>query len=112
MQIARRFTTESRDQYENVRFRAPSSEIRNPDGSVVFSAENVGVPPWLWRRRADTEALAALPKAERSGAESSAKQCFDRLAGTWTWWGWQGGYFDSEGDARAFYDEIRVMLAR
>ena len=45
--------------------------------------------------RADAAALAALPKAERSGGETSAKQCFDRLAGTWTYWGWKGGYFDS-----------------
>ena len=36
---------------------------------------------------------------------------FDRLAGTWTYWGWKGGYFDSEADAQAFYDELRYMLA-
>ncbi|MEE8507163.1 MAG: vitamin B12-dependent ribonucleotide reductase, partial [Kiloniellales bacterium] len=34
------------------------------------------------------------------------------LAGTWTYWGWKGGYFDGEDDARAFYDELRHMLAR
>src|SRR4051794_35034472 len=146
MQIARRFTKEGRDPYETVGFRSAASEIRNPDGSVVFSAEGVevpsewsqvacdilaqkylrkagvparllaveedGVPQFLWRRKADTEALASLPKSERSGGETSAKQCFDRLAGTWTYWGWKGGYFDSEADASAFYDEIRVMLAR
>src|SRR3954471_15672624 len=146
MQIARRFTKEGRDPYETVGFRSAASEIRNPDGSVVFSAEGVevpsewsqvacdilaqkylrkagvparllaveedGVPQFLWRRKADPEALASLPKSERSGGETSAKQCFDRLAGTWTYWGWKGGYFDSEADAGAFYDEIRVMLAR
>jgi ribonucleoside-diphosphate reductase alpha chain len=36
---------------------------------------------------------------------------FDRLAGTWTYWGWKGGYFDTEADARAFFDEMRYMLA-
>ena len=36
---------------------------------------------------------------------------FDRLAGTWTYWGWKGGYFDTEDDARAFFDELRYMLA-
>ena len=36
---------------------------------------------------------------------------FDRLAGTWTYWGWKGGYFDSEADAQAFFDELRYMLA-
>jgi len=43
--------------------------------------------------------------------ERSSKQVFDRLAGTWTYWGWKGGYFDSEADARAFFDELRYMLA-
>ena len=37
---------------------------------------------------------------------------FDRLAGAWTYWGWKGGYFDSEESARAFFDEMRFMLAK
>ena len=36
---------------------------------------------------------------------------FDRLAGCWTYWGWKGGYFSAEEDARAFFDELRFMLA-
>ena len=56
--------------------------------------------------------MAALPENARSGGETSARQVFDRMAGTWTYWGWKGGYFDAEEDASAFYDEIRLMLAR
>jgi len=146
MHIARFYTTAGRDPYATVPFRTASSEIRNPDGSVVFQAESIevpaewsqvacdilaqkyfrkagvparltsvaeeGVPPWLWRREADTAALAALPEPTRYGAETSARQIFDRLAGTWAYWGWRGGYFDTEEDAHAFYDEIRLMLAR
>ena len=70
-----------------------------------------GVPDWLWRRTADEPALARLPAADRYGVEHSAKQVFDRMAGTWTYWGWKGGYFDREDDARAFCDEMRFMLA-
>jgi ribonucleoside-diphosphate reductase alpha chain len=70
-----------------------------------------GVPQWLWRRTADEAALQALPEAGRAGGETSARQVFDRMAGTWTYWGWKGGYFDSEADARAFHDELRFMLA-
>jgi ribonucleoside-diphosphate reductase alpha chain len=146
MHIARRFTTEGRDAYDGIAFRSAASEIRNPDGSVVFAADGIevpaewsqvacdilaqkylrkagvpaqlvaveepGVPEWLRRRTADEAALATLPKDERSGGETSAKQCFDRMAGTWSYWGWKGGYFDGEDDARAFYDELRAMLAR
>jgi ribonucleoside-diphosphate reductase alpha chain len=146
MHIARRFTTAGQDPYTAVTFRTTSSEIRNPDGSLVFAAEGIavpaewsqvacdilaqkylrkagvparlapvaeeGVPDWLRRHVADAQALAALPESARFGGESDARQVFDRLAGTWTYWGWKGGYFDSEEDARAFRDEIALMLAR
>ncbi len=74
--------------------------------------EEPNVPEFLWRRTADDEALEELPKAERFGSEISAQQVFDRLAGAWTYWGWKGKYFDTEGDAHAFYDELRYMLAK
>src|ERR671918_705020 len=145
MRIERAFTTAGRSPYEAIGFRTGCSEIRNPDGSVVFrlddvevpsawsqvavdvlaqkyfrkagvpkrlaSVEDKGVPEWQRPKRADAEALAALPDDQRYGSESSAKQVFDRLAGTWTWWGWKGGYFDSEEDALAFFDELRFMIA-
>ena len=36
---------------------------------------------------------------------------FNRLAGAWAYWGWKGGYFTTEEDASAYYDEMRYMLA-
>jgi ribonucleoside-diphosphate reductase alpha chain len=71
-----------------------------------------GVPEFLWRAVPDTDALAALPEDERFGGETSARQVFDRLAGAWAYWGCKGGYFTTEDDARAYFDEMRVMLAR
>ena len=44
MHIARCFTTAGRDPYEAVPFRNATSEIRNPDGSLVFQAEGIEVP--------------------------------------------------------------------
>ncbi|NBB70479.1 MAG: adenosylcobalamin-dependent ribonucleoside-diphosphate reductase, partial [Alphaproteobacteria bacterium] len=73
--------------------------------------EEAGVPTWLQRSVPDEAALAELPAEERVAGETSAKQVFDRLAGTWTYWGFKGGYFDGEEDARAFFDELRAMLA-
>ncbi|MHB1219985.1 MAG: vitamin B12-dependent ribonucleotide reductase [Alphaproteobacteria bacterium] len=146
MRIRRQFTVEGKSPYAGIEFRKTTSEIRNPDGSVVFKAEDIEapaewsqvasdvlaqkyfrkagvasvlkpveestVPSWLWRHTPDETALAKLPKAERSRGESSAREVFNRLAGTWTYWGWKGGYFDQEEDARAFYDEMCFMLAR
>ncbi len=69
------------------------------------------VPKWLWRHEADENALKKLSPKDRYIGETDARNVFDRLAGCWTYWGWKGGYFDREQDARAYYDEMRFMLA-
>lgn len=69
------------------------------------------VPEWLWRATADEEALARLSAAERCRRETDAGEIFDRMSGAWTYSGWKNGYFAAEKDARAFYDELRYMLA-
>jgi ribonucleoside-diphosphate reductase alpha chain len=146
MEIARKFTKKSEPRYAGVKFRKSSSEIRNPDGSVVFHLAEMevpatwtqvagdilaqkyfrragvpkilrriaedGVPEWLWRSEADEEAMANLPAKERLSGETRAQQVFDRLAGTWTYWGWKGGYFDGEEDALAYFDEMCITLCR
>ncbi len=145
MRVRRHFTRSGQSAYAGIGFRSSSSEIRNPDGSVVFSANDIqvpddwsqvacdvlaqkyfrkagvparlkavaedGVPAWLQRHQPDQDALAQLPEADRFIGETSATQVFDRLAGTWTYWGWKGGYFDGEDDALAFRDEMAHMLA-
>ena len=145
MRVERRYTKEGQSPYADIVFRLTTSEIRNPDGSVVFHADDVevpeqwsqvasdvlaqkyfrkagvpahlkkveeeSVPSWLWRSVADEDALKELAEKERHVGETSCKQVFDRLAGTWTYWGWKGGYFSSESDAQAFFDEHRYMLA-
>ena len=70
------------------------------------------IPEFLWRSEPDDEALRKVPVENRFGGETSAKQVFDRLAGTWAYWGWKGGYFNEEEDALAFFDECRFVLAR
>ncbi|NEY89213.1 vitamin B12-dependent ribonucleotide reductase [Tabrizicola oligotrophica] len=146
MKIERKFTTAEAGAYGEMAFQITTSEIRNPDGKVVFRNEAVevpdgwsqvasdvlaqkyfrkagipaalkrvkekGVPEFLWRSVPDDEALAKLPLDARMVGETSARQVFDRLAGAWAYWGWKGGYFSTEADARAYYDEMRFMLAR
>src|SRR5579863_10233597 len=71
-----------------------------------------GVPDWLQRSIADGAALEELPRDEQFGRERDARQVFNRMAGCWTYYGWKYGYFDSEGDAQVYYDEMCAMLAR
>jgi len=137
MKIDRNFTKAGQDAYAALNFKSATSEIRNPDGTIVFKLENCeipegwsqvasdviaqkyfrkagvpsevkrvkekGVPEFLWRSVPATGATL--------GGETSAKQVFDRLAGAWAYWGWKGGYFTTEADAQAYYDEMRFMLA-
>jgi ribonucleoside-diphosphate reductase alpha chain len=71
-----------------------------------------GIPSFLWRQVPDEDVLAKLPEHERFGGETSAKQVFRRLAGAWAYWGWKGGYFTDESDAKTYFEEMQLMLAR
>ena len=44
MRIHRLFTKENDSPYSNIEFRKASSEIKNPDGSVVFRLDDIDVP--------------------------------------------------------------------
>ncbi len=70
-----------------------------------------GVPAWLQRSTVDEKALADTPAEEKFTMETDSRQVFSRLAGCWTYWGWKYGYFDTEDDAKAYYDESCYMLA-
>jgi ribonucleoside-diphosphate reductase alpha chain len=145
MQIQRYFTERGKDPLSSIKFEKRISEIKNPDGSIVFQMEDVvvpdtwsqvaadiiaqkyfrkagvpkllkkvkekGVPLWLQSSRADNENLELLSEKDRYSSETDCRQLFHRLAGCWTYWGWQANYFNTEEDARAFYDEITYMLA-
>ena len=137
MKIKRNFTTAGKCAYGDIKFTTTSSEIKNPDGSIVFQLENVEVPEnWSqvasdviaqkYFRKAGVPTRTkkvkekdvpeflwrSVPAADASfTGETSSKQVFDRLAGAWAYWGWKGGYFSSEKDAQSYLDEMRYMLA-
>ncbi|NLT51231.1 MAG: vitamin B12-dependent ribonucleotide reductase [Ignavibacteria bacterium] len=77
---------------------------------LMRKVKEKGIPVWLQASEPDTEKLENLPEKERFTSEIDARQVFHRLAGTWTYWGWKAGYFDTEDDAKAFYDEHLYML--
>jgi ribonucleoside-diphosphate reductase alpha chain len=63
------------------------------------------------QRKVDGKPAAKGEPSSRQG-ETDARQVFHRLAFTWVDWGKKAGYFDSEEDSSAFYDELLYMLAR
>ncbi len=137
MKIERNFTTSGKDAYAGLEFSTTTSEIRNPDGTIVFKLDDCEIPASWSQVASDVIAQKYFRKAgvpsdlkkvkekdvpeflwrseptkdAEMGGEISAKQVFDRLAGAWTYWGWKGGYFSTEEDARTYFDEMRYMLA-
>jgi ribonucleoside-diphosphate reductase alpha chain len=129
MKIARRFTAAGKSPYEGIEWTSRTSEIRNPDGTVVFRLEGVKVPKTWSSVAADVLAQKyfrrkGVPQLDENGSprvdgegkpvlggEKDARQVFHRLAGCWTHWGRTHGYFDTPEDAQAFYDEMCRMLA-
>jgi ribonucleoside-diphosphate reductase alpha chain len=129
MKISRRYTKEGPSPYTGIEFDLRTSEIKNPDGSTVFRQEGIAVPSGWSAVATDILAQkyfrkAGVPQTGGDGkpvldgegkpvlgGERDAREVFHRLAGAWTHWGRKHHYFDTETDAKAFYDEICHMLA-
>lgn len=134
MKIERLFTTVAEGPYGDITWEKRKSEIRNPDGKLIFSEETVIVPSFWSQIATDIMAQKYFRKAgvpthraldwkkwvpatgqvftvPQDGGEHDARQVFHRLAYTWMDWGKKNDYFDTDGDAKAFYDETCYMLA-
>ncbi|MBI3296064.1 MAG: vitamin B12-dependent ribonucleotide reductase [Deltaproteobacteria bacterium] len=118
MQINRVFTKNLSNPFSDQVFDTRKSEIREPDGRVVFSQEDVVVPK-DWSQVA-TDILAqkyfrktGVPAegSDKTRGENDARQVFHRLAGCWSDWGKRFGYFTTDDDSRVFYDELCYMLS-
>ena len=148
MKFKRFYTQEEWDSpFGDMNFESRKSEIKNPDGSLVFKMDELivpeswsqvstdvmaqkyfrkagvpkitkkvkekGVPKWIQRSEADEKAMKeeGYDEDEFYGGEEDSRQVFHRLAGCWTYWGWKHDYFDSEKQAKIFYEELCYMLA-
>ena len=137
MKITRKFTKAGQDVFSSIKWSKRSSKIANLDGSVVFEMNDAEVPA-SWSQLATDIMVskyfrkAGVPQPAKgmnplkaqlegkfqkdengktiTGPEKSAAQVIHRLAGCWRAWGEKGGYFDSEEDAQAFYDELSYMM--
>ena len=137
MKIKRKFTVAGEDAYAGINFIKTTSEIRNPDGTIVFKLDDVEVPDTWSQVASDVIAQKYFRKAgvpaelkkikekdvpdflwmsKKSSSttalagENSSKQVFDRLAGAWAYWGWKGGYFTEEEDAHILNASCALVI--
>ncbi|HNX72731.1 MAG TPA: vitamin B12-dependent ribonucleotide reductase [Spirochaetales bacterium] len=136
MKFQRKFTKAGQGPYEGILWEKRTSEIRNPDGKAVFYMDGVIVPSFwsqiatdiiaqkyfrkaglsretaqIWKKFVPQDQTIGSVESDNDGSENDARQVFHRLAYTWCLWGEKAGYFDSEDDKKAFYDELLYMLA-
>src|SRR5262247_2183425 len=82
MRIERRYTKENQSAYADIEFRLTTSEIRNPDGSVVFRAANVEVPS-SWSQVA--AGFIAQKYVRKAGAPARLKKVEEPTVPSWLW---------------------------
>src|SRR5262245_66391781 len=80
MRIERRFTEAGKSPYDAIPFRESGSEIRNPDGSVVFSLDRFTVPEHWSGVAADILAQKYFRKA---GVPPKAKKVEESTGPSW-----------------------------
>src|SRR3989338_4110230 len=128
LQIPRYYTREGINPATMFTYEKRTSTIKNPDGSTVFTMEDVEVPLFWSQVATDILAQKYFRKAgvplrnERdellldengkiiTGRETSIKQVAHRIAGCWRSWGEKYGYFASAQDAQIFYEEMVYMI--
>jgi ribonucleoside-diphosphate reductase alpha chain len=82
MHIARRFTTAGEDPYAAVPFRTATSEIRNPDGSLVFQADKIEVPA-EWSQVASD--ILAQKYFRKAGVPARMSPIQEERVPSWLW---------------------------
>lgn len=82
MRIERRYTTEGTSPYASMAFRSATSEIRNPNGSIVFKLDNIQVPESWSQVACDVLAQKYFRKA---GVPSRLRRVEENDVPSWLW---------------------------
>ena len=109
--IERRFTRPGGDVYADIEWTYRSAAITSDSGEIIFEQEDIETPSFWSQTAANIVAskyfYGALDSPER---ERSMKTLVDRVVGTITGWGREGGYFTDQAAASAFEQELRFLL--
>ena len=113
MRVVRRFTEGLQSPYENLEFASRRSEIRNPDGTVVFEADGVRVPDSWSQVATDIIAQkyfrkAGVPAATKRVSEKNVPEWLSRSVPDATALKSvaKGEQFTAEKDARQVFDRL------
>jgi ribonucleoside-diphosphate reductase alpha chain len=82
MRIERRFTKQGQSAYAEIEFRKATSEIKNPDGSIVFRLADIDVPAQFSQVATDVLAQKYFRKA---GVPARLKKVEETSVPSWLW---------------------------
>src|SRR5215468_7807170 len=82
MRLERRYTQAGKSPFAGMAFRVADSEIRNPDGSIVFQLRNIDVPSAWSQVAADVVAQKYL---RRAGVPARLKSVPENDVPEWLW---------------------------
>ncbi len=113
LSIARYFTEEKADPYDQLKWVKRDSKISNPTtGEVVFEQNELSFPEF-WSMNAINivaqKYFHGTPGTDTR--ESSLKDLINRVADTITRHGYDNGYFADESEADTFVSELKYILA-
>ena len=110
MVVPRVFSTEGVDSFDQVEWAERSAAIKDEKGRVIFEQTGVEVPA-SWSQLATNVVVSKYFYGEVGSEEreSSVRQLVHRVTRTIADWGKADGYFASDADAEAFFDELSSL---
>ena len=117
MKIERCFTEAENSPYSGIGFRKATSEIRNPDGSIVFRLEGIQVPS-NWSQVASD--IIAQKYFRKAGVPARLKRVEENSVPSWLWRSVEDKEallllpederYSSETDSRQVFDRLAGLI--
>ncbi len=113
LSVARYFTDEGKDPYDQLKWSKRDSNITNPGtGKVVFEQKELDFPEFWSQNAVNIVAQKYFHGTPGSKErESSLRHLVDRVADTITKYGYDNGYFADDAEADTFNAELKFILA-
>jgi len=111
LKLERYFTRAGVSPYDEVEWEVRTATIVNESGKTVFEQSHVEIPK-SWSQMAANVVVSKYFRGPLGSPhrEHSVRQMISRVVNTVATWGRADGYFDSEGDAQIFADELTHIL--
>lgn len=109
--FSRLFSRADVSPYDEVQWEKRTALITDSKGNTIFEQKDVEVPlDWSMTATNIVASKYLHGQMDTPERETGVRQLVSRVAETIRNWGVAGGYFASEEDAKAFHDELALML--